>query len=266
MTSEDAESKDMEVNVLDELLENADDDDLAAELNNEEKKVGKKVPPAPSTPASAKTAAAKTAKRTAAARPVKKPAETAVTAKKTAPSASKAPTAKPQAALKKKPATSAALGSAAPVQVTTATTSGSATSAAPAQAKASTQPKLVKKIPAKIASKAPTIAEKATVMKAKPVVSATGEPKMSAEDLLTTEQAAQKGVVIKKTVARKIPTTAQTPNKPVKKPVAAPKAVAPKATDVSAGVKVKTEKVAVTGEQATVRGARQYHPRFPCHA
>lgn len=30
----------MEVNVLDELLENADDDDLAAELKDEEKKCG----------------------------------------------------------------------------------------------------------------------------------------------------------------------------------------------------------------------------------
>lgn len=256
MTSQDAESKDMEVNVLDELLENADDDDLAAELNNEEKKVGKRLPSTPSTPPSTKASVAAATKKTsattkssAASKPVKRVASTDKTSsQKKALPPPKAPPAKPAAAVpKKKPPASVPAGSssAAPAATASASSSSSSTSA---QSKTSpAQPKLVKKIPqTKIATKSPATAEKPVVMKAKPVVSATGEPKLSAEDLLK-DEAAQKGMAIKKTVAKKIPTTHQTQNKPVKKPVAPPKAAAPKVSETTASAtKAKPEKVAVT--------------------
>nr|XP_054920809.1 YTH domain-containing protein 1-like isoform X1 [Dermacentor andersoni] len=249
MTSQDAENKDMEVNVLDELLENADDDDLAAELNNEEKKVGKRMPLTPSTPPSTKAslaAAAAAKKNSATAKPVKRVASADKTSsqKKMLPP-SKAPPSKPTSTPKKKPPANVPISSASVGPSTSATVSS--TSSTLAQSKSSSQPKLVKKIPqTKIAAKSPTTAEKPVVMKAKPVVSATGEPKMSAEDLLTAEQAAQKGMVIKKTVAKKIPTTHQTQNKPIKKVVAPPKAAAVKVSETTSATKVKPEKVAVT--------------------
>nr|XP_037288370.1 YTH domain-containing protein 1-like isoform X3 [Rhipicephalus microplus] len=259
MTSQDAETKDMEVNVLDELLENADDDDLAAELNNEEKKVGKRPPSTPSTPPSTKTSisaatkkASTTPKSSTASKPVKRVASTdkASSQKKALPSL-KAPPAKPAALVpKKKSPASAPVSSSSAMPATTA--SASSASSTSAQSKTGAQPKLVKKLPqTKIATKPPATVEKPVVMKAKPVVSATGEPKLSAEDLLK-DEAAQKGMTIKKTVGKKIPTTHQTQNKPVKKPVAPPKAAAPKVSQTTASAtKAKPEKVAATASKPT---------------
>ncbi|EEC16240.1 splicing factor yt521-B, putative [Ixodes scapularis] len=171
----------MEVNVLDELLENADDDDLAAELKDEEKKCVQN------------SAVAQTA-----------------------------------------------------LDLSTS---------AAAQAKPSSQPKLVQKIPTKIA-KSSGPGEKGMTVKAKPVVSATGEPKMSPEDLLASEAAPAKGLfllttgmVIKKTVAKKILTTVQTPNKIVKKPVAV-KPGSKKSPDTAAVAKPRSDKAVLPSKTA----------------
>ncbi|KAL3208558.1 hypothetical protein MRX96_039007, partial [Rhipicephalus microplus] len=218
----------------------------------------KRPPSTPSTPPSTKTSisaatkkASTTPKSSTASKPVKRVASTdkASSQKKALPSL-KAPPAKPAALVpKKKSPASAPVSSSSAAPATTA--SASSASSTSAQSKTGAQPKLVKKLPTKIATKPPATVEKPVVMKAKPVVSATGEPKLSAEDLLK-DEAAQKGMTIKKTVGKKIPTTHQTQNKPVKKPVAPPKAAAPKVSQTTASAtKAKPEKVAATASKPT---------------
>ncbi|XP_029837863.2 YTH domain-containing protein 1 isoform X2 [Ixodes scapularis] len=254
MASEDAENKDMEVNVLDELLENADDDDLAAELKDEEKKCGKKTPVSAVTPPLVKATLATSAipKKKSTPKAKKPPSvEVTVSPKKATPAA-KTPAPKSSVPAAKKKAVvsgSTAESVAAPVQNSAvAQTALDLSTSAAAQAKPSSQPKLVQKIPTKI-TKSSGPGEKGMTVKAKPVVSATGEPKMSPEDLLASEAAPAKGMVIKKTVAKKILTTVQTPNKIVKKLVAV-KPGSKKSPDTAAVAKPRSDKAVLPSKTA----------------
>ncbi|XP_064476909.1 YTH domain-containing protein 1-like [Ornithodoros turicata] len=239
MTSEDTENKDMEVNVLDELLDNAEDDDLAAELKDEEKKLGKKTPAKP--PVSSSTASQ--VKRKPGTKPAKKAPVTESALQKKASPVSKMSAPKPAAAAVPKKKAAAASSSVPPTAV-------SSTTQLPQQAKAAAPQAKVKKLVAAKAVKSEPAA-KPTAAKTKPVPATNAKPpaENAAAAAVTKEQAAKKTAPPKPAVATSKPSKKAPPAAAAAKPMGAVK----KAPDPAPPVKVKVEKTSPNPKTATTK-------------